>query len=101
MWCAHMLVLGIAVALSTYLSGMIAWACTMFLFGAGMFTEYLQKLAENRMEGGGPAVAFYRVTMGKVMASELDPGPTTSVLRGTDAVVSWLLKRIFYLIPDV
>ena len=59
MWCAHMLVLGIAVALSTYLSGMIAWPATMFLYGFGMFTEYLQKLAENRMEGGGPGGGLF------------------------------------------
>jgi len=101
MWCAHMLVLGIAVALSTYLSGMIAWPATMFLFGFGMFTEYLQKLAENRMEGGGPAEAFLRVTTGKVMAAELERGPATSVLRGADVAFSWGLRRLLNLIPDV
>ena len=42
---------GIAVACSTYLSGIISWLCTMFLFGAGMFTDYLQQLAENRVAG--------------------------------------------------
>ncbi len=101
MWCTHMLVLGIAVACSTYLSGMISFCVTMFLFGFGMFTEYLQKLAENRMEGGGPAEAFLRVTTAKVMAAELDRGPTTSVLRGADVVFSWMLRRLLNLIPDV
>jgi hypothetical protein len=101
MWCTHMLVLGIAVALSTYLSGLIAWACTMFLFGAGMFTEHLQKLAEGRMEGGGPAEALLRVTTGRVMAAQLDASPATSVLRGADAVFSWWLRRVLNLVPDV
>ena len=99
-WCTNMLVLGIAVALSTYLSGMISWACTMLLFGAGMFTEHMQKLAEGRMEGG-PAEAFWRVTTAKVIAAQLDPSPATSVLRGADAVFSWLLSRVLNLIPDV
>ena len=45
---------------------MISWLCTMFLFFAGMFTEYLQQLAENQVPGGGPAEAFYRVASGRV-----------------------------------
>ncbi len=101
MWCTYMLVLGIAVACSTYLSGIISWLCTMFLFGAGMFTTYLQDLAENRVPGGGPAEAFYRVTTGKVLAAPLEQGPTASVLRGADEAFTWFLRRLLNLIPDV
>jgi hypothetical protein len=101
MWCTYMLVLGIAVACSTYLSGMISWLCTMFLFGAGMFTQYLQELATNQVPGGGPMEAIFRLGTARVLASPLDPGPATSVMRGTDEVFSWTLRRLLNLIPDV
>jgi ABC-type transport system involved in multi-copper enzyme maturation permease subunit len=101
MWCMYMLVLGIAVACSTYLSGMIAWLCTMFLFGAGMFTQYLQELAANQVPGGGPMEAIYRLGTAKVMAAQLDPGPATSVMRATDDAFTWVLRRLLNLIPDV
>jgi hypothetical protein len=102
MWCTHMLVLGVAVACSTYLSGIISFLCTMLLYVAGMFIEYLQHLSENRPgEGGGPAEAFYRVTTGKVMAAPLDQGPATTVLKGADDVFTWSLRRVLNLIPDV
>lgn len=101
MWCTYMLVLGVAVACSTYLSGMISWLCTMFFFGAGMFTEYLQQLSENRVPGGGPAEAIYRITTSRVIASPLDQSPATAVLRGTDEVFGWALRRLLNLIPDV
>jgi hypothetical protein len=100
MWCTYMLVLGVALACSTYLSGIIAWLCTMCLYGAGMFTDYLRQLAENP-GGGGPAEAFYRVTSGKVAAAPLDPSPATSVLQGADIAFSWVLGRLLNLIPDV
>ncbi len=101
MWCTHMLVLGVAVACSTYLSAMISWLCTMFLFIAGMFTDYLQQLSLNRVEGGGPAEALYRLGAGKVIAAPLDQGPTASMLRGTDEVFTWMLHRALNLIPNV
>ncbi len=101
MWCTYMLVLGVAIACSTYLSGMISWLCTMFFFGAGMFTEYLQALAENRIPGGGPAESILRVTTGRVISAPLDASPATAVVRGTDEVFAWTLRRILNLIPDV
>jgi hypothetical protein len=101
MWCTHMLVLGVAVACSTYLSALISWLCTMFLFGAGMCTNYLQQLSENLIPGGGPAEAFFRVATSRVQAVQLDQSPATAMLQGTDQVFNWVLRRILNLIPDV
>jgi len=101
MWCSHMLVLGIAVACSTYLSGIISWLCTMFLFGAGLFTEYLQQLAENRIQGGGPLQSAWRVMTSRQMAAPLDESPGATVMVTADRVFTWILGRLLNLIPDV
>src|SRR5207302_394268 len=40
LWFSVLLLLGLAVACSTYLSGIISWFCAMFLFIGGFFLDY-------------------------------------------------------------
>ncbi|HWY85918.1 MAG TPA: hypothetical protein VNX28_04295, partial [Gemmataceae bacterium] len=101
MWCTFMLILGVGIACSTYLSGVISWLCTMFLFGAGLFTDYIQQLAEGKLVGGGPLESAYRLMTHVPLASSIDPGPTASILVGTDDVYRWFMRLFLKLIPDV
>ncbi len=101
LWCKTMLVLGLAVFLSSYLNGVISFFCTGFLFIAGLFSEYLHDLATNQVPGGGPTEAFYRLVTHKVQAAPLDEGATTTVLKGADDFFSWWLTRFLNLVPDV
>jgi hypothetical protein len=101
MWCTFMLILGVGIACSTYLSGVISWLCTMFLFGAGLFTDYIQQLAEGKLVGGGPLESAYRLMTHVPLASSIDPGPTASLLVGTDDVYRWFMRLFLKLIPDV
>ena len=55
MWCTHMMVLAVAVACSTYLTGVISLLCTLFLFGAGLFTDYIQPLGRGQGSRRRPA----------------------------------------------
>lgn len=101
MWCTFMLVLGVAIACSTYLSGVISWLCTMFLFGAGLFTDYIQSLAEGIAPGGGPMESAYRIITHSPLAAPIEAGPAASLLAGTDEVYRWWLRRFLNLIPDI
>lgn len=101
MWCNFMLVLGVGIACSTYLSGVISWLCTMFLFGSGLFGDYIRQLAEGRSDGGGPLESAYRIITHSPLAAPIDPGPTASILLGTDEVYRWWLGRFLNLIPDI
>jgi hypothetical protein len=101
MWCTFLLVLGVGIACSTYLSGVISWVCTMFLFGAGLFTDYIRRLAEGSEAGGGPLEAAYRIINRSPLAAPIDPGPGASILEGTDQVFRWWLGRFLSLLPDV
>jgi uncharacterized protein YnzC (UPF0291/DUF896 family) len=101
MWCTHMLVLGVAIACSTYLSSVISLLSTMFLFVAGMFVDYLREIAENRLDGGGPAQSFMRITNRLPIAAKLEPSPTTSLITTVDNLFSWWIGRLLNLIPDV
>ncbi len=101
MWCTHMLVLGVALTCSTYLSSVISFLGTMFLFLTGLNVEYLREVAEKRVDGGGPAESFIRITTGMPVAAKLEESPTTAVVHLTDDFFSWWVGRILNLLPDV
>jgi ABC-type transport system involved in multi-copper enzyme maturation permease subunit len=101
LWCTFMLVLGLGIACSTYLSGVISWLCTMFLFGSGLLTDYIQSLASGRSTGGGPFESALRLIQRTPLAAPIDPGPTSRILQGTDAIFNWIMKLFLNIIPDV
>jgi hypothetical protein len=101
LWFSMMLVLGLSVVLSTYLSGIISWLCTMFLFLAGYFLEYIQQLAAGRTEGGGPAESFFRLANRQPLGADLGQSSTVSVLKFSDEAYRWFLTRVLKVIPDV
>src|SRR5262249_48087408 len=45
LWFRLCWVIGVALACSTYLSGVVSWLSAMFLYGAGVFQEFLQDMA--------------------------------------------------------
>lgn len=101
MWCTHMLVLGVSIACSTYLSSIISLLNTMFLFIAGMFVDYLKEIAERRLDGGGPFESSLRITGRMPIAARLEPSPTSTVIQTLDSAFSWWIGRIMNLLPDV
>jgi ABC-type transport system involved in multi-copper enzyme maturation permease subunit len=101
LWYSMMLVLGLAVALSTYLSGIISWLVTMFLFLAGYFLDYIQTLAAGRIEGGGSMEAAFRLFNRSPLNAPLDQTATLSVLQSFDEGYRWALNRVLKIIPDV
>jgi hypothetical protein len=101
MWCTHMLVLGVAIACSTYLSSVISLLITMFLYIFGLSLDYLKEIAEHRVEGGGPFQSALRIGTKMSPAAQLESSPTTSILQVFDSFFSWWIGRILNLIPDI
>ncbi|MBY0524172.1 MAG: hypothetical protein K2R98_12275 [Gemmataceae bacterium] len=101
MWCSLCLVIGVAVACSTYLSGVISFVCTMFLFLGGLVRGFMQDLAFGRTEGGGPAESFLRLVNAQNQVTPLDPSPAASVATVYDVAFRWFLRRILNIFPDV
>jgi hypothetical protein len=101
LWMRLIVIIGVAVALSTYLSGMIAFLTTLFLYGVGVFQEYVKALAQNASVGGGPAESFLRLVRKESLVTPLDPTPDANLAFGTDQVYRWILRRFLDVIPDV
>lgn len=101
MWFSFLLVLGIGIACSTYLSGTISWLCTLFLYGAGVFKDYIMELATNTAVGGGPTEAVFRIAKNTPITVPLDPTPSSSIVTGIDEAYRMWLRLFLHIIPDV
>ncbi|MCS7046397.1 MAG: hypothetical protein NZO58_08585, partial [Gemmataceae bacterium] len=102
LWCLLMLVLGIAVTCSAYLSGVISWLCTIFIVLAGLFVADIQEIAENRSPGGGPLESLTRIALKQNQVVDLGDSPAATLRSGVDEAIRWLLRVFFLrLIPDV
>jgi len=100
LWFLTLMVLGVAICCSTYLSGVVSLLCTLFLFLTGFFVPSLQQMANNQTIGGGPAEAFTRIVSRNNMVAPLEESPGVTVIQGFDVVFRWQLRRILTLIPD-
>lgn len=101
LWLSVLLALGIAVALSTYLSGVITLLVTLFLLLSGSFTPDIVQLAENRNFGGGPFEAATRIVTRMPITAPLDDSPAVSLVRGVDELFRWWLRRFLNVLPDI
>jgi hypothetical protein len=101
MWCCVMVVLGVAVALSTYLSGVITLVTTLFLFVAGSYMPSIVQIVDGRSFGGGPSESLYRILTHSSPATPLDDSAATSLVKASDDVFRWVLARFLNLLPDV
>jgi hypothetical protein len=101
LWLRLALVVGIAVTCSTYLSGVISWLATMFLFGLGMVQDFIAELASGKSVGGGPLESLVRLARVENITNPLDPTPGTRVALFGDQFFQWGLRRVLNVIPDV
>ena len=98
--CRLCIVIGLAVAVSTYLAGVVSFLLAGVLFLGGYFQEFLQSLADGTNVGGGPLESLTRLVKGSVVAAELDKTPSVQAALFGDDLFRWLLRRLLDVIPD-
>lgn len=101
LWCRVCLLIGLAVACSTYLSGVIALLASSFLFICGYFTEFIRDLALSRNIGGGPFDSITRLMKAELPTGPTSEGTTAKIAESGDSGFAWLMNRFLNLIPDV
>ncbi|MGH7222844.1 MAG: ABC transporter permease, partial [Gemmataceae bacterium] len=72
LWLRLCLVIGLAVALSTYLSGVISMLVAGILYLLGGATAYIQSIGQGTAPGGGPMEALVRLANRQVALVPLD-----------------------------
>jgi nitrate reductase gamma subunit len=101
LWLRLALVVAIAVTCSTYLSGVISWLATVFLFILGFAQEFIAELASGKSIGGGPGEALLRLSRGENLTTQLQESPSASVALMGDKGFQFGMKLLLKLIPDV
>ncbi|HEV3202791.1 MAG TPA: hypothetical protein VGY77_00340 [Gemmataceae bacterium] len=103
LWYRLCLVIGVAVTCSTYLSGVISFLATMFLYLAGLLLEFIQQVAAHQAIGGGPFEALFRLVRKEHITIPLDqnPNPLITVIQNTDKISEWILGLFLNLIPNI
>lgn len=105
-WCRLCLVIGIAVACSTFLTGVVSWLMAMFLYGAGLFQGFIRELAFGKDEFGtrtvGPTEAAIGFASRSPGAVPLEATPTVQVATAVDEAYRWFLRNfLLNIVPDV
>jgi hypothetical protein len=103
LWCRLCIVIGIAVACSTYLSGVLSLLLTavVYLLGNRELYDHLNDLAYGRNIGGGPFEATARLVRTEAPTTPLSETAGTRVLQSLDQVWGWVIRRVQNVIPDV
>jgi hypothetical protein len=101
LWYRLCLLIGLAVALSTYLNGVISLLVTLLLYLGGLCKDFIQEVALAQNIGGGPFEAMYRLVRGENMMAQLQESTSVKVATGSDTVFRWFIHRVLSIIPDV
>jgi ABC-type transport system involved in multi-copper enzyme maturation permease subunit len=101
MWLILCLVVGLAVALSTYLSGVITLLLVAMLYLGGVTRPFIASLAEGTSAGGGPMEALVRLANRQVALIPLEDSTAAKVATTSDFGFRGFMYVILHLIPDV
>jgi hypothetical protein len=101
LWFRLCLIIGIAVAASTYLSGIVSLLCAAFIYIFGFFRAWIAGVAANVEPGGGPAEQLQRLLQGQNLTAPLEETPIKKTGEVFDEAFRWFLQHFLSLIPDV
>jgi hypothetical protein len=96
-WLQMVLVVGFGVTFSTFLSGPVAMLATVGAMIGGFFSDFLTRLSQHAVLGGGPFEAIIRLVKQENLMVELDPGLRTTATQMADRAAEaglWVIARI-------
>lgn len=100
-WLQMVLICSFGVMWSTFLNGAVAMLATAATLIGGFFCPFLEEVALNKVYGGGPVEALYRIGAQANIITDLDAGAATSVIKGADVVFRVPLFITARLLPNL
>ena len=96
-WLQMVLVIAFGVTFSTFLSGPVAMLATVGAMIGGFFSDFVTRLSQHAVYGGGPFEAIIRLVRQENLLTELEPGLRTTVAQMADRVAEaglWVVAQI-------
>src|SRR5207248_5852809 len=90
LWLRLVMVIVVAVSCSTYLSGVISLLAVAFLYGTGLFQDFIEELADGTSVGGGPAESMLRLAQNQNLTAPLPETAGTAAATYFDQGFQWL-----------
>ena len=95
-----LLVIGLGVMFSTFLSGPVAMLATLGALLGGFFNDFMLRLATGQTFGGGPFESIIRILTQQNMTSQIEPGLRTTVAQTLDQAAEVALRGMAAILPD-
>ncbi len=100
-WMQMILVIGIGVMYSTFLSAPIAMMATLGTLIGGIFRQFMADLGAGAVLGGGPVESLIRLVQQQNVTSEMEPGLRTRVAEMVDGVLQYGLAAAAAVLPEL
>jgi hypothetical protein len=102
LWMRLCLLIGLAVCLSTYLSGVISFLVALILYMCGTNLDFIRSVAFGKAPEGGPILSLVHLARREVGIGNLSPESTAArVAEGSDVVFRWVFRRFLDWVPDI
>jgi ABC-type transport system involved in multi-copper enzyme maturation permease subunit len=101
LWLKLLLVIGLSVALSTYLSGVITLLVSGVIYFCGILLTHVQEVAFGKVYGGGPFQAAYTLFSRKLPGQEVSQSVSMQAVLVSDEFVKFGFRFVLNLFPDV
>ena len=102
LWCRVVIVIGLAVVLSTYLAFVVAFLGASMLFLSGYAIEHIQDVSSGSSYAGGPLRAMTNLLKAETPTAQPDASSAVTNVTGIgDQFFSWFIRRVVNMIPDV
>jgi hypothetical protein len=100
-WMQMVILISFGVLFSTFLSGPVAMISTLGVLIAGFTKSFVLELGLNRVLGGGPFEAFYRLMIQQNLVVDLPTSAGTQFIKAADVVFSKFLWVFGQAVPPL
>ena len=101
LWCQLCILIGLAIACSTYLSGVLSLLIAAGIFLLGFASDHISDIALNRNVGGGPLQTISQIVQVQQPTAPFGDSSGAKVVLAIDHFWAWVVRRIQNVIPDV
>ena len=100
-WMQMIILISFGVLFSTFLSGPVAMISTIGVMIAGFAKSFVIELGFNRVLGGGPFEALYRLLIQQNLVTDLPTSTATQFIKSADVVYSKFLLLVGHAVPPL
>jgi hypothetical protein len=99
-WMQMVLVIAIAVAVSTLVNGPVAMLFTVSFVVLGFFRQFFVDVATSEQAGGGPVESLVRLVTQKNLMTGLTEGFGVQLMKAVDWVLLGIMRCLTFVLPD-